>query len=93
MAESFIDKYKSEIDKITAAVELASTSRPSMVSKDNLSSEELEHDSRPEKHKNQLNKQRKDKEVLEKEKFFEKVDQAKKMLLMQKQEKLKILIF
>lgn len=42
MAESFIDKYKSEIDKITAAVELASTSRPSMVSKDNLSIEEEE---------------------------------------------------
>ena len=78
MAESFIDKYKSEIDKITAAVELASTSRPSMVSKDNLSIKELEHDSRSEKHKKQLNKIREDKAFLEKEKYFKKFDQAKK---------------
>ena len=60
MAESFEDKYKSNIDKITEAVKFASVSRPAMVSKSNISPEE------------------KEKEELEKEEYFQKVDQAKK---------------
>ena len=60
MADSFEDKYESDIDKITEAVKFASTSRPTMVSKSNISPEE------------------KEKEELEKEEYFQKVDQAKK---------------